>query len=256
MMNLDLLRNSARQAITTKIAWLCILVTLTGQIVPAILQATPMNSYVSSGIWFSSAVIATILGSGLVYSVSHKELAHLDISVSEGWRKGWSKLIQVGLLNLLVLAVLFVFLLLFSSLFEKIIPYGLLTTVIVALFIRPILYFGTCAIVISNQSIGVSILSSFSMFVRNILQILAISWVLVFIQQVLLGIIVLIFMSHHTNIMFASPLKLLEIPEVMYCDQVLALILSPWIIIVFAHLYLRFSEASEFAVSLPRQEAA
>jgi hypothetical protein len=256
MKNLDLLRNAAQQAFTNKIAWLCVLATLIGQIVPAVLQALPTFKYVSSGIWFLSAIISTILGSGLVYSVSQKELSRLDISVLDGWRKGRSKIFQVGLLNILILAVLFIFLLLFGVLFERSIPYGLLTTVILALFLRPILYFGICAIVISNRSIGASVRTSVLMFIRNALQILAISCILIVIQRVLLSIIVLIFMSPYGDMVINSPLKMLDIPEVMFCDQVLALILSPWIINIFTYLYLRFNDASEFAVLSPGQEAA
>jgi hypothetical protein len=255
MKNIDLLRNSAQQAITNKIAWLCVLDTLIGQIVPAISQELPVINYVSSGIWFVSVIISTILGSGLVYSISQKELNHLDISVLEGWRKGWSKIIQVGLLNILILAVLFIFLLLLGRLFETLIPYGLLTTLFFGLLIRPILYFGVCAIIINNHSIGASVRISVLVFVRNIFHILVISFVLIVIQRVLLGILVLIFMSPYGSMIFTSPLKMLDIPEIMFYDQVLALILSPWIIIVFTHVYLHFNGASEVAVLSSRQEA-
>jgi hypothetical protein len=259
MKYLDLLRASAREAITNKVSWLYILVALAGQITALsspLTKVIPSIKFVSSEIWFVSTVLSLIFVSALVYSVSQKELHKLASSVLDSWRKGWSKIIQVGLLNILFLVVLFVLLALVGVLLKKLIPYGVLGTFILAPFLRPILNFGICAIIISNASVVAAVRTSISMFIRNILQTLIISGILILIQRVLLDIIVLIFMRQYGYVLFTSPFKSLEIPQVMFWDQVLALLMSPWIVIVFTHLYLSFMNASESTALSTSQEAA
>ncbi|HJS81431.1 MAG TPA: hypothetical protein VJ742_01205, partial [Nitrososphaera sp.] len=56
-------------AITNKFAWLSIFVTLIGQVLPSLSESVPATQYVSSEIWFLSAVLSIVLGSGLIYVV-------------------------------------------------------------------------------------------------------------------------------------------------------------------------------------------
>ena len=245
MKYLDLLRTSAREAITNKVSWFYIFVALVGQITALSSPLTsiiPSIKLISSEFWFVSVVLSWVFISALVYSVSQKELNNHASSVLDSWRKGWSKIILVGLLNILFLVALFVLLALVGVLFRKLIPYGFLGTLIS--FIRPILYFGICAIIISNGSVVAAIRTSILMFIRNILQTLVISGILILIQQALLDIIVLVFMSQYDYGILTSPFKTLELPQVMFWDQVLALTISPWIVIVFTHLYLSFMNTS------------
>jgi hypothetical protein len=197
-----------------------------------------------------------IFTAGLVYSVSQKELYNIDSSILDSWRKGWSKIIQVGLLTILLLIILFVFLFAFSVILKKSISFGILRTLIMVLFIRPILNFGTCAIVINNRSMIASLKMSISMFVRNFLPTLAVSGILIIIQQILLSIIVLLFMDTYSDNLLVSPLQMFDIPLVVFWDQVLSLILSPWIVIVFTHLFTRFDNATEMPILSSSQEAA
>jgi hypothetical protein len=193
---------------------------------------------------------------GLVYSVSQKELHNIEISIPEGWRKGWSKIIQIGLLTILLLVILFVVLFVIGVIYKKLISFGILRTLIIALFIRPILNFGTCALVIDNCSILASVRVSVSMFMRNAFQTLAVSGILIIIQQVVLSMIVLLFMHNYADSLLGSPFKIFDIPQVMFWDQVLSLVLSPWVVIIFARLFLQFNNVSEMAIVPSGQKAA
>jgi hypothetical protein len=190
-----------------------------------------------------------------VYSVSQKELRNLDISILDGWRKGWSKIVQVSLFTILLMTIFFIVLLLIDVILKKSISFGILR-LIAALLIDPILEFGTCALVINNHSIVTSARVSISIFIKNAFQTLAIGGVLIIIQQVLLSIIVLLFMHNYSESLLGSPFKIFDIPQVMFWDQVLSLVLSPWKVVVFTHLFLRFNNAPEMAIVSSGQEAA
>jgi hypothetical protein len=263
MKYLDLVQSSARQAITNKFAWLSIFATLIGQILPSLSESVPAIKYVSSEIWFLSAVMSIVLVSGLVYSVSQKELNDLETPALYGWRKGWSKIIQVGLLNILFLIVLVIVLFLIGLILNRSIPYAP-RTMILAFLLRPVSLFGICTIIIDNGSMGASVRTSVSMFARNAWQTLVTGGVFIVIQQILLGIIIaFILISPYRDLLLDSSaetsfsyFKILEVPQVIFCDQVLSLIMYPWIAVTFTHLYLRFINDSEYAVRSLRQEAA
>jgi hypothetical protein len=259
MRYLGLLLNSARQAIANKISWLYIFASLMGQLTALsspLSELIPSIKSISSETWLLSTVLSMIFTAGLVYSVSQKELHNIEISILEGWRKGWSKIIQIGLLTILLLAILFVVIFVIGVIYKKLISFGILRTLIIALFIRPILNFGTCALVINNCSILASVRVSVSMFMRNAFQTLAVSGMLIIIQQVLLSILVLLFMNPYSGNLFGSPFKIFDIPQVVFWDQVLSLILSPWIVIIFTHLFMQFDKESEMAILSSSQDAA
>ena len=254
----DLLLNSARQALTNKISWLYIFAALIGQMTASsspLSESIPPIKSVSFEIWFLSTVLSIIFTAGLVYSVSQKELHTLNISILDGWRKGWSKIIQVGLFTILLMTIFFIVLLLIGVILKKSISFGILR-LIAALLIDPILEFGTCALVINNHSIVTSARVSISIFIKNAFQTLAIGGVLIIIQQVLLSIIILLFMHNYSESLLGSPFKIFDIPQVMFWDQVLSLGLSPWKVIAFTHLFLQFNNAPEMAIVSSGQEAA
>ena len=259
MKYLDLLLNSARQALTNKIGWLYTFAALMGQLTALsspLSELIPSIKSISSETWLLSTVLSMIFTAGLMYSVSQKELHNIEISIPEGWRKGWSKIIQIGLLTILLLAILFVVIFVIGVIYKKLISFGIFRALIVALFIRPILNFGTCALVINNRSILASVRVSVSMFMRKAFQTLAVSGILIIIQQVLLSILVLLFMNTYSDNLFGSPFKIFDIPQVVFWDQVLSLILSPWIVIIFTHLFMQFDKESEMAILSSSQEAA
>ena len=264
MKKFDLFVTSARQAITNKFTWLHICAALTGQLIPPLLESTSTIKYISFLIWILSAILSVILVSGLVYSVSQKEIINADISILDGWLKGWSKVIQVYFLNISFFVILVVFFTIIGGLLNRFIPFGFFQTIALPLFVRPFAIFSICAIIINNGSIVAAARTSVLMFVRNVLQTIAISGIFVVLQQVLLGIIILfIGMSPYRDTLLFSPngnqlsyFKMLEIPQVIFYDQVLSLIMYPWIAVTFTHLYLRFINDSEYSVRSLSQEAA
>lgn len=248
----NLLLNSAGQAIVNNFAWLNLVAVLMGQITTN-----------SSAVWFLSIVLSMIFASGLVYSISQKELYNLETPLLAGLRKGWSRIIQVSFLYILLVVALFVVFAFIGLVLHQTVSYAP-RTIGLALFLRPLLIFGICAIVIDNASIGMSVRKSLSMFIRKISQIFIFSAVFVVIQQILLGIIILvIYLSPYRDLLLVSStgsslsyFKILELPQIIFYDQVLSLILFPWIAVTFTRLYLSFINASEYAVLSPGQKAA
>jgi len=94
------------------------------------------------------------------------------------------------------------------------------------------------------------------MFMRNAFQTLAVSGILIIIQQVLLSILILLFMNPYSDNLFSSPFKIFDIPQVVFWDQVLSLILSPWIVIIFTHLFMQFDKESEMTILSTSQDTA
>jgi hypothetical protein len=63
-------------------------------------------------------------------------------------------------------------------------------------------------------------------------------------------------MNTYSDNLFGSPFKIFDNPQVVFWDQVLSLILSPWIVIIFTHLFMQFDKESEMAILSSSQEAA
>ena len=217
----------------------------------------------SSEIWFLSTVSSMIFASGFVYSISQKELHNLETPLLAGLRKGWSRFIQVIFLYILLVIALFLVFGFIGLVLHQSVSYAP-RTIALALFLRPLLIFGICAVIIDNASIGVSVRKSLSMFISKISQVFVLGTVFVVIQQILLGIIVLIiYLSPYRDMLSVSPngisfsyFEMLELPQIIFCDQVLSLILFAWIAVTFTRLYLSFSNTSEHAALSPEQEAA
>src|SRR5215212_1479403 len=256
MKYLNILKRSIRQVITSKLYWLyiCIALILSSRL------AIESLTYVT---WFLGVISSLTLLSALVYVISQKEFNHLDISVPDSVRKGWSKVIQVGLINILFLTVFFVLFRPVGLLLDQFIPRKHFLSLALALFLRPMLVFGMCAIIINNDSVGKSAWSSVIMFWKNSLQSTAMSGVLLMIQQVFLGFVILLMGigPFHEKVVSSTgallPIfKILEIPTVIFWGQVLSLLVYPWVVITFTHMYLQFVHISDYSGVSPRQEAA
>jgi hypothetical protein len=51
-------------------------------------------------------------------------------------------------------------------------------------------------------------------------------------------------------------LKILEIPNVIFWGQVLSLLIYPWVVVTFTHMYLQFVHIPQYSGVSPRHEAA
>ena len=100
MKYLDLLKSSARQTITSKLFWLYLGITVL--LIPFLVIKSLF--YV---IWFLDIIASLIFITGLVYAISQKESHHIDISVPDGLRMGWSKFLPTGLINIFLLILFF-----------------------------------------------------------------------------------------------------------------------------------------------------